>query len=161
MTISVGSKLPEATFKIMTADGPTNITTKEIFSGKTVAAFAVPGAFTPTCHAKHVPGFLDKMDALKSKGVDEVVCIAVNDHFVLNAWAKDTGAKDKIRFLADSGAEFTKAIGMEFDASAGGLGTRSRRYAMLVKDGVVKALNIEDAPGKAEISSAENLLKSL
>lgn len=161
MTIAVGNKLPEATFKVMTADGPANVTTAEVFGGKTVAAFAVPGAFTPTCHAKHVPGFLDKMDELKSKGVDDVVCIAVNDVFVLNAWSKETGGKDKIRFLSDGNAEFTKAIGMDFDASGAGLGTRSRRYAMLVKDGVVKALNIEDAPGKADISSAENLLKSL
>ncbi|MGD9867628.1 MAG: peroxiredoxin [Hyphomicrobiales bacterium] len=161
MAISVGDKLPEATFKEMTADGPANVSSADLFGGKTVVAFAVPGAFTPTCHAKHVPGFLDKLEELKAKGVDDVACIAVNDVFVMNAWSRDTGGKDKIRFLSDGNAEFTKAIGLDFDASGAGLGIRSRRYAMLVKDGVVKALNIEDAPGKADISSAENLLKAL
>lgn len=161
MTISVGDRLPDVTFKVMTADGPSDMTTADVFSGKTVAAFAVPGAYTPTCHAKHLPGFLDNLDAFKAKGVDTVACIAVNDVFVMGAWAKDTGGDGKILFLADGNGEFTKAAGIEFDGSAAGLAIRSRRYAMLVEDGVVKAINIEEAPGVAEASSASELLKAL
>ena len=161
MTISVGDSLPDATFKVMTDDGPSEMTTAEVFGGKTVVAFAVPGAFTPTCHAKHLPGFLENFDAFKGKGVDTVACIAVNDPFVMGAWAKETGGSGKILFLSDGNAEFTKAAGIEFDGSAVGLGIRSRRYAMVAEDGVVKAINIEEAPGVAEASSATELLKVL
>ena len=160
MSISVGDTLPEATFKVMTNDGLADMSVGDVFAGKTVAAFAVPGAFTPTCHAKHMPGFLDNLDALKAKGVDAVVCIAVNDPFVLDVWAKETGAEGKIQVLSDGNATFTQAIGLDFDGSAVGLGTRSQRYAMLVEDGTVKALNVEEAPASAEASSAEELLKA-
>jgi len=161
MSISVGDKLPEATFTVMTGDGPSGMSTSDVFAGKKVAAFAVPGAFTPTCHLKHLPGFLDHLNDFKDRGVDTVACIAVNDIFVLDAWAKNTGAEGKILFLADGNGDFTEAIGLEFDASAVGLGERSKRYAMLVEDGVVEVLNIEDAPASAIISSADELLKSL
>jgi len=161
MSISVGDKLPEANFTVMTGDGPSGMSTSDVFAGKKVAAFAVPGAFTPTCHLKHLPGFLDHLNDFKDRGVDTVACIAVNDIFVLDAWAKNTGAEGKILFLADGNGDFSKAVGLDFDASAVGLGMRSKRYAMLVEDGVVKVLNIEDAPASAIISSADELLKSL
>ena len=161
MSISVGDKLPEANFTVMTNDGPSGMSTSDVFAGKKVAAFAVPGAFTPTCHLKHLPGFLDHLNDFKDHGVDTIACIAVNDIFVLDAWAKNTGAEGKFLFLADGNGDFTKAIGLDFDASAVGLGMRSKRYAMLADDGVVKVLNIEDAPASAIISSADELLKSL
>ena len=161
MSISVGDKLPEANFTVMTGDGPSGMSTSDVFAGKKVAAFAVPGAFTPTCHLKHLPGFLDHLNDFKDRDVDTVACIAVNDIFVLDAWAKNTGAEGKILFLADGNGDFSKAVGLDFDASAVGLGMRSKRYAMLVDDGVVKVLNIEDAPASAIISSADELLKSL
>lgn len=161
MPLNVGDRLPEVNFTVMTDDGPSSISTSDVFAGKKVAAFAVPGAFTPTCHLKHLPGFLDHLNDFKGRGVDTVACIAVNDIFVLNAWAKASGAEGKILFLADGNDEFTKAAGLDFDASAVGLGMRSKRYAMLVDDGVVKVLNIEDAPASAIISSADELLKSL
>ena len=159
--ITVGSHLPDVTFKVMTDKGPADMKTAEIFGGKTVVLFAVPGAFTPTCHAKHVPSYVANHDALKAKGVDTIACTSVNDVFVLNEWSKATGSQGKITMLADGGAAFVKAIGLDVDLSGPGLGIRSRRYAMLVKDGVVKALNIEEAPGKMEKSSAEELLKAL
>ncbi len=161
MTIKVGDKLPEATFKELTDDGPADRTTSDVFSGKKVVVFAVPGAYTPTCNALHVPNFLGHLDALKEKGVDMVACIAVNDMFVLHEWAKSTDALGKILFLSDGNGDFTKAIGLEFDASANGLGIRSQRYAMLVDDGVVKVLNVEDVPKTVEASSAENILSAL
>jgi peroxiredoxin len=161
MAIAVGSRLPEITFRAMTPSGPAQRTTNEVFSGKRVVLFAVPGAFTPTCNNMHLPGFLSNLDAFKAKGVDEVVCTAVNDVFALTAWAKATGAQDKITFLADGNGEFARAIGLDLDASAAGLGVRSKRYAMLVEDGAVKILNVEDAPGKAEQSSAEALLSAI
>ncbi len=161
MTISVGERLPEATFMVMGSEGPEPKTTNEIFAGKRVALFAVPGAFTPTCHQKHLPGFLTHLDDFKARGVDLVACTAVNDPFVLGAWAKETGVGDKILMLADGNADFARAIGLEADLSQAGLGVRSRRYAMLVEDGVVRALNIEDVPSSAEKSSAEELLKAL
>jgi peroxiredoxin len=161
MTISVGDKMPEATFNVMTAEGPGQMTSAELFDGRKVAIFAVPGAFTPTCHMKHLPGFVSNADALKAKGVDTIACVSVNDVFVMDAWAEHSGAKDKITFLADGSANFTKAIGMELDASGFGMGIRSKRYAMLVDDGVVKVINEEEAPGTAEISSAEEILKAL
>lgn len=161
MTIKAGDRLPEATFKVMSDDGPMDMSTSDLFGGKRVVAFAVPGAFTPTCHGRHVPNFLDKLDVIKSKGVDDVICIAVNDVFVLNAWSKDTGGNGKITFVSDGNAEFTKAIGLDFDATAAGLGTRSQRYAMLVDDGVVKVLNVEEAPKTVDLASAEKLLESM
>jgi peroxiredoxin len=161
MSIKVGDRLPDATFRIMGPDGLVPMTTAEVFGGKKVVLFAVPGAFTPTCHLKHLPGFIKNADAFKKKGVDTVACVAVNDPFVLGAWADASGAKDKVLFLSDGNAEFTTKIGLEFDGSGINLGTRSKRYAMLVEDGVVKVLNIEGSPGVAEESTAERLLAAL
>ncbi len=161
MSISVGDKLPEATFLTMTAEGPTQMSTADVFDGRKVVLFAVPGAFTPTCHMKHLPGFVTHAADLKAKGVDTIACVAVNDVFVLNAWADQSGAKDAVTFLADGSATFTNAIGMELDASGVGLGIRSQRYAMLVDDGVVKVLNVEEAASSAEASSAEKILAAL
>ncbi len=157
MTIKIGDTLPNATFTIMTAEGPKPITTAEIFKGKKVAMFAVPGAYTPTCHKSHMPGFVDRAAEIKAKGVDAVVCTAVNDIFVLTQWAKDTGAEGKIVMLADGSAAFAKQTGLEIDLMSFGLGIRSKRYAMLVDDGVVKALNVEDAPPSHGVSSAETV----
>ena len=153
MTIAVGDKLPEATFKVRTPDGLKDVTTQELTAGKKVVLFAVPGAFTPTCHAKHVPSYLEHLDALKAKGADAVGCIAVNDAFVLDAWGKAVGS--------DGNATFTKALGLDFDGSGFGLGTRSKRYAMLVDNGVVKALNVEESPGGMEVSGADRILAAL
>jgi peroxiredoxin len=161
MVIAVGDRLPNATFRIMTPAGPAPKSTEEIFGGKRVVLFAVPGAFTPTCHNSHLPGFVNNVDAFKAKGIDMVACTAVNDVFVLDAWSRTSGAMEKIQFLSDGNAEFARAIGLDLDASGNGLGTRSKRYAMLVEDGVVKSLNIEDVPGKAEKSTAEVLLATL
>ena len=161
MAIQVGERLPEVTFKVVTADGPVDKTTAEIFGGRKVVLFAVPGAFTGVCTMNHLPGFLDNLDHIKSKGVDEVAVVAVNDHHVMKAWSKATGGLGKIGFLADGSAVFTKAIGLENDMSAGGMGLRSKRYSMIVEDGVVKALNIEDVPGKAETSGAARLIEQL
>jgi peroxiredoxin len=161
MTIKVGDKLPEGKFRVMGPEGPAWKTTDEVFKGKKVVLFAVPGAFTPTCSNSHLPGFLKNADAIKAKGVDAIAVTGVNDVFVMEAWKKSTGAGGKIDFLADGNGDFAKALDLSMDGSGGGLGTRSKRYAMLVDDGVVKKLNIEEAPGKAETSSAENLLGSL
>ena len=161
MSIKVGDRLPNATFTTMTADGPKPQTTDDIFKGKKVVLFAVPGAFTPTCHKNHLPGFLTNADKIKAKGVDTIAVTGINDVFVMNAWKKDTGADGKIEFLADGSGNWAKALGLTADLTERGLGVRSQRYAMVVDDGVVKALNVEDAPGKAEISSADNLLKGL
>jgi peroxiredoxin len=161
MTIKVGDKLPHATFRLVTADGPKPVTTEEFFGGRKIVLFGLPGAFTPTCHKNHLPGFLTEEAGLKAKGVAEIAMTSVNDHFVLGAWEQATGAKGHIAFLADGSGEFAKAAGLEFDASMGGLGVRSRRYAALVEDGVVKILNIEDSPGKADLSSAAHLLAQM
>ena len=161
MSISVGDKLPDATFTTMTAEGPTQMTTADVFAGRKVVLFAVPGAFTPTCHMKHLPGFVAHAADLKTRGVDTIACVSVNDVFVLNAWADQSGAKDAVMFLADGSADFTKAIGMELDASALGLGIRSHRYAMLVDDGVVSVLHLEEVPSSADASSAEKILAAL
>ena len=161
MAIKVGDKIPEAKFRVMTAEGPGWKTTDEVFKGKKVVLFAVPGAFTPTCHKNHLPGFLQHLDAIKGKGVDNVAVTAVNDVFVMTEWKKASRADGKIEFLADGNGDFAKALDLTMDGSAGGLGLRSRRYSMLVEDGVVKKLNVEEAPGKAETSSAETLLKQL
>jgi peroxiredoxin len=161
MTIKVGDRLPEAKFRVMGPDGPAWKSTDEVFKGKKVVLFAVPGAFTPTCSNNHLPGFLKNADAFKAKGIDTVAVTAVNDVFTFDAWKKSTGAGGKLEFLADGNGEFAKALDMTFDGSGGGLGVRSKRYAMLVDDGVVKTLNIEESPGKAEASSAESLLKQI
>jgi len=159
MTIKVGDKIPSATFTQMKDGKPTPVTSDELFAGKTVALFALPGAFTPTCSAKHVPGFVQNYDAFKGKGVDSIACVSVNDAFVMGAWGKDQGAGDKVAMLADGNGDFTRAVGLEFDASKFGMGKRSQRYSMLVKNGVVKSLNVEE-PGAYEVSSAEHMLSS-
>jgi glutaredoxin/glutathione-dependent peroxiredoxin len=161
MAIKVGDHIPEAKFRVMTADGPGWKSTNDIFKGKKVVLFAVPGAFTPTCHKNHLPGFLQNADAIKSKGVDAIAVTSVNDIFVMAEWQKASGAEGKIEFLADGNAEFAKALDLTMDGSAGGLGLRSQRYSMVVDDGVVTKLNIEDSPGKAEMSGADTLLKQL
>ncbi|MCL4131252.1 UNVERIFIED_CONTAM: hypothetical protein GTU68_035453 [Idotea baltica] len=145
----------------MTDQGPTPRSTKEAFGGKTVALFAVPGAFTPTCHMNHLPSFLAQADALRAKGVDEIACVSINDVFVLDAWAKATTAKSDIQMLADGSGDFTKAIDMELDLTERGLGVRSKRYAMLVEDGTVKQLLVEDNPGEAVKSTADALLAAM
>lgn len=157
MTIQVGSRLPETTFTVMGAEGPQTKTTDEVFKGKKVALFAVPGAYTPTCHKQHLPGFVNRTAELKAKGIDTIACTAVNDIFVLNHWAKDCDAEGKVLMLSDGSADFAKKIGLDIDLSERGFGVRSKRYAMLVDDGVVKVLNVEDAPPQHEKSSAETL----
>ncbi|MDX2308942.1 MAG: peroxiredoxin [Hyphomicrobium sp.] len=159
MTIKVGDRLPEAKFMTLGADGPKPVTGAELFSGKKVALFAVPGAFTPTCHLQHMPGFVARLDHLKAKGVETVACTAVNDVFVMKAWGEATGADGKVVMLTDDGAAFAKAIGLEIDLTGAGigLGVRSKRYAMLIEDGVVKVLNIDESPPAHDKSSAETL----
>ena len=161
MPIKVGDRLPNAKFRVMSVEGPVWKTTDEIFKGKKVALFAVPGAFTPTCNNLHMPSFLNNADAIKAKGVSKIAVTGVNDVFVMEAWKKSTGAGDKVEFLADGNGEFAKAIDMAFDGSGNGLGTRSKRYSMLVEDGLVKKLNVEDAPGKCDISGGQALLAQL
>ena len=161
MAIKVGDRLPEAKFRVMGAEGPAVKSTADTFKGKKVVLFAVPGAFTPTCSNNHLPGFLQNADAFKQKGIDTIAVTGVNDVFVMDAWKKASGAGSKIEFLSDGNGEFAKALDMTLDGSGFGLGTRSKRYAMLVEDGVVKKLNVEDVAGKAEVSGAENLLKQI
>lgn len=160
MTIQVGEKVPSVTLMRMGSTGPEPVSTDELFAGRKVALFAVPGAFTPTCSAKHLPSFVAQSDALRQKGVESIVCVAVNDVFVMNAWGKDQNVGDKVIMAADGDAALTKALGLELDMHGKGLGLRSQRYAMLVEDGVVKALNV-DPGGKFEKSSAEELLAGL
>jgi glutaredoxin/glutathione-dependent peroxiredoxin len=160
MTIKVGDKIPEMKFKVRQGGDPKDMTTDEIFKGKKVVLFAVPGAFTPTCSMKHLPGFIQHYGDLKSKGVDTVACVSVNDHFVMGAWAKDQGAGDKVMMIADGNGDFTRAVGLELDGSGFGLGKRSQRYAMVVDNGVVKNLNVEKG-GAFEVSSAEAILGAL
>ena len=140
MTIKVGDRLPNAPVRLVTPDGPKPLETKDYFAGKKIVLFGLPGAFTPTCHKNHLPGFIVSEAAFKAKGVDAIAMTAVNDHYVLQAWSDATGSKGHIDFLADGGGDFAKALGLDFDASAGGLGVRSKRYAMLIEDGVVKQL---------------------
>ncbi|HEX6959213.1 MAG TPA: peroxiredoxin [Ferrovibrio sp.] len=160
MTIKVGDRIPDVTVYVMSDQGPQAMKTGELFKGKKVALFALPGAFTPTCSAKHLPGFVEKSQDLKAKGVDLIACLSVNDAFVMGAWGKQQNTGDKVMMLADGSGEFTKAIGMEFDLSARGLGVRSQRYSMLIEDGVVKTLNLEK-PGAFEVSDANTLLGQL
>lgn len=157
--IKVGEKLPDVQFNVPTAEGMKSMRTADVFGAKTVALFAVPGAFTPTCSARHLPSFRDAAGDLKAKGVDQIACTAVNDHFVMGAWAKDQGVGD-ILMLADGSGEFARAIGLDADFSKFGMGPRSKRYSMLVKDGVVRELNVEEA-GEYKVSSAEHLLGQL
>jgi len=160
MTIKVGERVPAATLKQMTKDGPANLTTDQLLKGKKVVIFSVPGAFTPTCHAKHLPGFIQHYAELKAKGVDTVACLAVNDVFVMAAWAKASNAPDSILMLADGNGDFTKALGLELDASGFGMGIRGKRFAMVVNDGVVTHLNVE-AAGEFRVSTAEYVLGQL
>lgn len=160
MTIKVGDKLPEMTLIKATAAGPDAVDSTSFFAGRKVALFSVPGAFTPTCSAKHLPGYIDKLDELKAKGVDEVACTAVNDAFVLGAWSKTNSADGKVTMLADGNGDFAKAVDLTMDGSKFGLGLRGQRYSMLVEDGVVTQLNVE-APGEFKVSSAEHLLEQL
>ena len=160
MTIKVGDKLPQANFMTFTAEGNEPVTTDDVFAGKTVALFALPGAFTPTCSAKHLPGYKDHAADLKAKGVDTIACLSVNDVFVIKAWAKDQGITDEVLLLADGNADFTKAIGLELDGSKFGMGVRSQRYSLVAKDGVVEQLNVEEG-GEFRVSSADYLLEHL
>ena len=160
MAIKVGDKIPAAKLQIKTKDGVQTKTTDELFGGKKVVLFALPGAFTPTCSAKHLPGFVNNHQALKSKGIDAIACLSVNDAFVMDAWGKDQGVEDKVMMLADGNGDFTKAVGLTMDGTGYGMGLRSQRYAMVVDNGVVKKLQVE-APGAFEVSSAEAVLKAL
>ncbi len=160
MAIKEGDKVPAGSFKVMTDDGPKDVGTDELFSGRTVAFFALPGAFTPTCSAKHLPGFVQRGDALKAKGVDAIACTAANDVFVMAAWGKDQGCGGKVEMLADGSADFAKAMGLELDLGARGMGMRSQRYSMIVTDRVITRLNVEE-PGAYEVSSVEHMLTQL
>jgi glutaredoxin/glutathione-dependent peroxiredoxin len=160
MSIKVGDKVPTATLMEMQDGGPKPVKTDDFFAGKKVVLFALPGAFTPTCSAKHVPGFVQNAAALKAKGVDEIACVSVNDAFVMGAWGKDQKSDGKVHMLADGNGDFTRAMGLEMDGSRFGMGKRSQRYAMIVDNGVVKELNVEE-PGAFSVSSAEHVLKQL
>ena len=160
MTINVGDRIPSATLLKATAEGPQPVETDSYFAGRKIALFAVPGAFTPTCSARHLPGFVDKADELKGKGVDEIACVSVNDAFVLQAWARDAGAEGKVTMLADGNGDFSKALGLTMDASKFGMGTRAQRFSAIVEDGVVRQLNVEE-PGAFSVSSAEFMLGQL
>lgn len=160
MTIKVGDKMPDGQFTVMGPDGPQPLSTDALFSGKKVVLFSVPGAFTPTCSAKHLPGFIDKADALKAKGVDTIACMAVNDVFVMSAWGKSANADGKVIMLADGNGTYAKALGLELDGSGFGLGTRSQRFSVIVEDGKVTQLNVEQ-PGAFDVSSAETALAQL
>jgi glutaredoxin/glutathione-dependent peroxiredoxin len=160
MAIKSGDKMPAGTFKVMTKDGPADLTTDQLFKGKTVVLFSVPGAFTPTCDAKHLPGFVEKAGDFKAKGVDTIACMAVNDVFVMNAWGKNSNVGDKISMLADGNGDYAKALGLTMDGSGFGMGMRGQRFALVVKDGVATHVDIE-APKEFKVSTAENVLSHL
>jgi len=160
MAIKVGDKIPKATLKVATPEGPKDRTTDEIFAGKKVVLFAVPGAFTPLCSAQHLPGYVQKAKEIKAKGVDTIVCLAVNDGFVMGAWGEAQGVGDSVLMAGDGSAVFTKALGLDFDAGKFGMGVRAQRFAAVIEDGVVKKLNVE-APMKFEVSDADSILKAL
>ena len=160
MPIQSGERMPAGVLKTMSAEGPKDVRTEELFKGKTVVLFSVPGAFTPTCDAKHLPGFVQLADQLHAKGVDLVACMAVNDVFVMNAWGKASGVADKVMMLADGNGEYAKALGLELDGRAFGMGLRGQRFALVVKDGVVQQANVE-APGQFKVSAAEHVLSQL
>ena len=161
MTINVGDKIPSVTLKQLTPEGVKEVTTDEIFGGKKVVLFAVPGAFTPACSQRHLPGFVERAADIKAKGVDEIACVAVNDAFVMGAWGREQKTEGKVRMLADGSGDLVRALGLELDLSKGGLGIRSQRYSMLVDNGVVKSLNIEKQPGQVDVSGAEAMLRAL
>jgi peroxiredoxin len=161
MTINVGDKIPSVTLKQLTSEGVKEFTTDEIFRGKRIVLIAVPGAFTPACSQRHLPGYVDKAADIKAKGIDEIACVAVNDAFVMGAWGRDQKAEGKVRMLADGSGDFARALGLELDLSKGGLGIRSKRYSMLVDDGVVRSLNVEQQPGQVDVSGADAMLKAL
>ena len=161
MTLSVGDRIPEATLYEPSGSGPQATSTKDIFSGRKVVLVGMPGAFTPTCHRNHLPGFVENRDAILAKGVDEIVVLTTNDAFVLRAWAESSGAKDRIRFVSDGNAEFVKKAGLDLDASARGLGTRAKRFALIAEDGVVTSIAVEDAPGQATVSVAARILEQI
>ena len=161
MTIKVGDRLPDVTFTVPSSEGPQARPTGDVFKGRKVVLFAVPGAFTPTCDRNHLPGYLRHASELKAKGIDAIAVTGVNDVFVMQAWAKSTGGEGAIEFLADGSGHFAKAVGLDLDLAARGLGVRSQRYAMLVDNGVVRSLAVEDSPGKADVSGAEAMLASL
>ncbi len=161
MAIAAGQKLPEVSVTTMTAEGPQPASTSELFAGRMVVLFAVPGAFTPTCHANHLPGFIEHAAAIRAKGVDSIICLSVNDVFVMDAWAKASGGDQTITFAADGNGDLTKALGLELDASGFGMGLRSQRYSMIVDDGVVQAVNLEPQAGQADVSSAAAILEQL
>ena len=160
MAIAVGDKTPAVEVSLMSASGPQVVNSETLFAGKKVVLFALPGAFTPTCSAKHLPGFVEHADAVKAKGVDSIICLSVNDAFVMDAWGKDQNVGDKIIMVGDGNGDFTRAMGLEMDGSGFGLGMRSQRYAMIVEDGIITALNVEQ-PRAFEVSSAEAILQSL
>ena len=160
MTIKVGDKMPAGTLTLVTNDGPQKVSAEEFFKGKKVVLFSVPGAFTPTCDAKHLPGFVEKAGDLRAKGVETVACIAVNDAFVMKAWGKSQNCDGKVQMIADGNAEYTKALGLELDASGFGMGTRGQRFALIVHDGIVKSVNVEEK-GEFRVSSAEHVLGQL
>jgi peroxiredoxin len=160
MTIKAGDKMPAGVFKTMTAEGPKEVSAEALFGGKTVVLFSVPGAFTPTCDAKHLPGFVQHADAFKAKGVDSIACMAVNDMFVMNACGKAGNVGDAVMMLADGNGDYSRALGLELDARGFGMGMRGQRFAIVVKDGVATHVNIE-APGKFEVSTAEYVLNQL
>ena len=161
MTIAVGDRLPEASFKTMTADGAKSLTTAEIFAGKKVVLFGVPGAFTPGCSNDHLPGYLENFDALKSRGVDTVAVVAVNDHHVMGAWARFSGGEGRLLYLADGNGDFARAIGLERDMSGGGMGRRVQRFSMIVEDGTVKTVNLEAKPGQIIDTAVLRILEQL
>ena len=160
MAVKEGDRVPSATFKVMGPEGPQDLNSDELFGGKTVALFSVPGAFTPTCSAKHLPGFVQNAAALKAKGIDTIACTAANDVFVMDAWGKDQDTGDAVTMLANGSADFAKALELELDLTERGMGMRAQRYSMVVKDGVVDKLNVEE-PGAFEVSSAEHMLSQL
>src|SRR5690242_14193297 len=160
MTIKAGDRMPAGTFKRMTKEGPANITAEELFKGKTVVLFSVPGAFTPTCDAKHLPGFVQLADQIRAKGVDTIACMAVNDVFVMNAWGKASGVGDKVLMLADGNGDYARALGLELDAKGYGMGVRGQRFAIIVRDGVASRVEVE-APGQFKVSAAEAVLAHL
>jgi len=160
MTINVGDKLPSVTLRYLIPEGPKAVTTEEFFGGKKVVLFGVPGAYTRTCSERHLPGYITHAAELRAKGVDTIACLAVNDHFVMNAWGKERGADDKVVMLGDGSGDFTRAIGLELDRIKEGMGIRTQRYSMLIENGIVKALNVEQ-PGQFDVSSAETMLKAL
>jgi peroxiredoxin len=160
MTVSVGDRIPNLTLMKAAADGPQPVSTQEFFAGRRVALFSVPGAFTPTCSARHLPGFVEKAEELKAKGVDEIACTAVNDAFVLSAWSKHGEADGKVTMLADGNGELAQALGLEMDGSKFGMGRRGKRFSMVVNDGVIEQINVEE-PGAFSVSSAEYMLERL